>query len=84
MTVQDDLTIAAAHLARSAPQEWRTFLAALEGYYNTQKENLVTTPLTELPRLQGGAATSQALLKIFGKSLENSVATNQRPKGPKL
>ena len=63
MTESEALTLAAAKLARSAPENWQQFIGALNSYSTLQITNCVQSPLEELPRAQGRA---QATARLYG------------------
>jgi hypothetical protein len=63
MTVENDLTIAAARVARMAPNHWNELMAALAAYSNQQTQNCIQSPLEQLPVAQGRA---QATARLFG------------------
>jgi len=63
MQAKEYLTIKAAILARTAPNEWREFLSALGQFTEHHRENLVSSPLADLPINQGRAQILGALLK---------------------
>lgn len=55
--------MAAARLARSAPESWKQFLGAFQAHSSQQIQNCIKSPLDELPRNQGRA---QATAHLFG------------------
>ncbi len=63
MSAENDLTMAAARLARIAPEGWKHLLGALQVYSSQQIQNCIQSPLEELPRAQGRA---QATARLYG------------------
>jgi hypothetical protein len=63
VSLDDELILAAARLARVAPENWKQFLGALSPYSSQQITNCVQSPLEELPRAQGRA---QATARLYG------------------
>lgn len=63
MSLDHKLILAAAKLARRAPEDWKQFLGAFSDYSTTQISNCVQSPLEELPRAQGRA---QATARLYG------------------
>lgn len=72
MNAAQNLTMKAASLARIAPEQWRDFLAALADFRDHHRENLVQSPLNELPINQGRAQILGALHKNLSECLVNS------------
>lgn len=67
-----DLILAAAKLARSAPETWEEFLGALQNYTEAQISNCISSPLEELQRAQGRAQNASALLRLIREALKNA------------
>lgn len=67
MSADNDLTIAAARLARNAPELWNQFLGAFQAYSSQSIQNCIQSPLEELPRAQGRA---QATARLYGLMAE--------------
>lgn len=67
MSPENDLTMAAARLARTAPESWKQLLGALQAYSSQQIQNCIQSPLEELPRAQGRA---QATARLYGLMAE--------------
>lgn len=63
MTVEADLTLAAARIARTSPDAWNQFLAAAQAYSSQQITNCIQSPLDQLPVAQGRA---QATARLYG------------------
>jgi hypothetical protein len=63
VTLEEDLILSAARLARVAPENWKQFLGALSSYSSQQITNCVQSSLEELPRSQGRA---QATARLYG------------------
>jgi hypothetical protein len=60
---ENDLILAAARLARTAPENWRLFSEVFSAYTSNQISNCVKSSLEELPRAQGRA---QAVAHLYG------------------
>lgn len=67
MTTDSDLTIAAARLARLAPDAWNQFLGAMQAFSSQSIQNCIQSPLEDLPRAQGRA---QATARLYGLMAE--------------
>ena len=67
MTVENDFQMAAAKLARVAPENWKQFLGAFQAYSSMQIQNCVQSPLETLPVAQGRA---QATARLYGLMAE--------------
>lgn len=80
MQPKDELTIRAAQLARSAPEQWRGLVEALGKYNEVRRENLVRSPLNELPVNQGRAQEAKAILDVFANCLNNAGKIEGRAK----
>jgi hypothetical protein len=63
VTVEQDLTLAAARIARSSPDAWDRFVAAVQAYSSQQITNCIQSPLETLPVTQGRA---QATARLYG------------------
>lgn len=75
-----DLIIAAAKLARSAPETWEEFLGALQVYTEAQISNCISSPLEELQRAQGRAQNASALLRLIRDALKNADQIERKSK----
>jgi len=51
-------------MARTSPENWERFLGALRAYTDTQRDNVVSSPLNMLPVCQGRAQACVALLNF--------------------
>lgn len=80
MQPREELILKAATLARSAPNEWREFVEALGKYNEVTRENLVKSPLNELPVNQGRALMSASILGIFVECLKSADKINRNAK----
>lgn len=69
---KEDLILAAAAVARSTPDTWATFMQALSGHLDEQKENLMNSPSDKLEHFQGRAQAVSALIKVFDACKENA------------
>lgn len=63
MTTETDLQLAAARIARSMPDAWDRFIAAVQAYSSQQITNCIQSPLDVLPVTQGRA---QATARLYG------------------
>lgn len=61
----NQLAIRAAYLERHAPVEWQAFLKDLAVYVEVHRNNLVLSPLPELPVHQGRAQSLSTLLDVL-------------------
>lgn len=77
-TAKDNLTIAAAHLARMAPTDWERFMGAFSSYSTEQTTNCVQSSLEELPRNQGRAQSAAHLHDILANCLQNAGKVAER------
>lgn len=77
MQQQQNLTLKAANLAKSSPQQWRDFLDALAAYTEVHKDNLIKSALPELPVNQGRAQA----LTVIHKVLSDALASADKTKG---
>jgi len=75
-----DLIIAAAKLARGAPETWEEFLGALQVYTEAQISNCISSPLEELQRAQGRAQNASALLRLIRDALKNADQIERKSK----
>lgn len=69
---KENLILAAAALAKGTPNDWATFMQALSGHLDEQKENLMNSPSDKLEHFQGRAQATSALLKLFSECKENA------------
>lgn len=60
-SVETDLIMEAARLARSAPANWDRFIGALKAYSDHTTQHCIQSPLEELPRAQGRAQATARL-----------------------
>lgn len=72
MSVEHDLILASARLARSAPESWQKFLGALQAYSSQQLTNCVQSPLPELQRAQGRAQIAAHIYGILSDCLASA------------
>lgn len=80
MSSERELILAAARLARSAPEGWKQFLGAFQNYTNIQRDNCVQSPLDVLPVTQGRAQCSAHLLGLFADCLSKADAIEEKRK----
>lgn len=69
-TASEELAVRAATLSRSASLEWQAFLKALAVYNEVHRENLVRSPVADLPVFQGRVQSLSSLLNTLNKSQE--------------
>lgn len=72
MTPLDNLTLKAAALARVAPDLWRDYVSAIADFAEIHRDNLVKSPLPDLPVNQGRAQIMSAFHKSMAECLANS------------
>ena len=72
MTPEEEVVLASARLARTAPESWRQFLGAVSTYSNAQTANCIQSPLEELPRAQGRAQATLRLLALMADCLASA------------
>jgi hypothetical protein len=71
--MQDEkLTLAAAALARAAPNAWQEFLVALKAYADRRKDECVQSSLEELQRTQGRAQLAASLFDLLGDAVKDA------------
>lgn len=75
----DDLTLRAAHLARTAPESWQRFLEAFSIYTNEQTTNCIGSSLEELPRSQGRAQIAAQLHALLANCLQSADKIERKP-----
>jgi hypothetical protein len=68
----DQLTISAAHLAKSSPTSWQNFLQALAAVNNVHRDNLLKSPLPDLPVNQGRAQILSLLFETCTNCTANA------------
>lgn len=74
MTVEQELTLAAARIARTSPDAWAQFIAAVQAYSSQQITNCIQSPLDQLPVAQGRA---QVTARLFGILAECTSAADK-------
>lgn len=67
-----ELILAAAKLARSAPESWKQFLGAFDDYANSHVSNCISSSLEALAQNQGRAQSMVALQKLLRDSLKSA------------
>lgn len=72
MTVETELTLAAARIARSSPDAWDRFLAAVQAYSSQQITNCIQSPLDQLPVNQGRAQATARLYGLMAECLQGA------------
>lgn len=77
MQQQDNLTLKAAIIAKAAPDQWRSFTDALAGYTEVHQENLLKSPLPDLPVNQGRAQALTMLHRLLKDCLVNADKLNK-------
>lgn len=66
----EELAVKAATLARNAPMEWQAFLKQLAVYNEVHRNNLIKSPIAELPVNQGRAQSMSTLLDTLSNCIE--------------
>lgn len=66
MQKRDALIVSAATLANAAPIQWQNFLQALAVYTEVHRDNVIKSPLPELPVNQGRAQSLSTLRDLLG------------------
>jgi hypothetical protein len=72
VSVEQDLIMEAARLARSAPANWDRFIGALQNYSAQSTQNCIQSPLEELQRAQGRAQASARLHALLSDCLASA------------
>lgn len=72
MQPQENFTVKAANLAKSSPHAWREFLQAFGELTEVHKENLIRSPLNELPVNQGRAQILSSVLKTLAMCVDEA------------
>lgn len=72
MTPEQTLILAAARLARTAPESWKQFLGALSDFSSQQITLCIQSSLEELPRSQGRAQATARLYGIMAECLASA------------
>lgn len=62
---EDELTIAANRVSRSAPQQWAEFIKAVELYSRLKDQACIAAPADQVLKAQGKALQIQELLNLF-------------------
>jgi hypothetical protein len=75
-----DLILAAAKLARTAPETWNEFLGAFVSYTDIQISNCISSPLEELQRAQGRAQNASTLLRLLREALKSADQIERKTK----
>ena len=70
MNESANLQMRAATLARLTPMEWAEFVKALAAYVEIHRNNLVNSPLPELPINQGRAHMGTTLVILLDGCLK--------------
>lgn len=69
-TATEELAVRAATLSRNASLEWQAFIKALAVYNEVHRENLIRSPVADLPVCQGRVQSLTSLLNTLNKSQE--------------
>ena len=72
MQPKEELILKAAILARNAPEQWRDFVEALRKHNEVHRDNLVKSPMNELPVNQGRAQMATNLLGMLATCVETA------------
>ena len=75
-----ELILAAAKLARSAPETWTEFLGAFDAYTNLQISNCISSPIEALAQNQGRAQSMVALRTILRDCLKTADQIERKSK----
>lgn len=65
-----ELILAAAKVARTAPENWNEFLGALAAHTDQYISNCISSPIEALAQNQGRAQSMVALLKVLRECLK--------------
>lgn len=76
---QQTLTLKAAALLRVAPEEWAAFVDALAVYVEVHRNNVIHSPLPELPVNQGRAQALSSLLTTLKDCRANAEKVGFKP-----
>lgn len=77
---EKQIVLAAAHLARTAPESWKRLLGAFHLYTTATHHNLISSPLDELPRAQGRAQTARDILALLENCIQSADQIERRNK----
>ena len=72
MSVETDLTMAAARMARQSPANWDAFLAAVQAYSSQQITYCIQSTLDQLPVSQGRAQATARLYGILADCIQSA------------
>lgn len=72
MTVENELVLAAARIARTSPDAWGRFIAAVQSYSSQQITHCIQSPLELLPVAQGRAQATARLYGILAECLSSA------------
>ena len=78
LTAEDQLTMRAAELARSSPENWMRFLESFEQCAARAYEKCVQSTLEELPRSQGRAQAAAHIHGLFRDCLASAAKIEGR------
>ena len=78
MSVESDLIMASARLARSAPGAWEEFLGALSAHSDKTVSDCIRSPVYMLEVQQGRAQLSVHLLSLFKTCLSTAAKIEDR------
>jgi len=73
-----DLSPAAARLARAAPREWEEFKLAFKKYADKTKDHCVQAQLDELQKSQGRAQQTAKLAVLFDDAVNAADRISER------
>lgn len=79
-SAERDLILKTAVLARSAPEKFEDFIAALRAHTDALKDVCVMSPLEMLQVNQGRAQATAALLKTLSEALKKADELERSPK----
>jgi len=72
------LTLTAAALAKTAPTQWREFLAELEAYSAIKAKECIQAPVEVLQVTQGRAQQVASLLTLFTNAVKDAERAGAR------
>lgn len=72
------LTLTAAALAKTAPTQWREFLAELEVYAAAKSKECIQAPVEVLQVTQGRAQQVASLLTLFTNAIKDAERVGAR------
>lgn len=77
-TASDELSVAAAQLARAAPQQWDNFKAVHRRFADRYRDQLVKADLNELQKSQGRAQQCALYVALFDDAVNAADRLSER------